>query len=77
MLKLRLKRGGRKKRPFYRIVVMNNQSRRDGFAIEELGFYDPITKLIKIKEKRIQERLNQGVQPTRTVKNLLIKTLTK
>jgi small subunit ribosomal protein S16 len=75
MLKLRLKKGGRKKYPFYRIVVMNNKAKRDGFAIEEVGFYDPIKKILKIKKKRIYERLKQGVQPTQTLKNLLLKTL--
>lgn len=73
MLKLRLKRCGRKKQPFYKIVVMNSLSRRDGYAIEELGFYNPLNKTFKINKGRTVERLQQGVQPTQTVFNLLKK----
>ncbi|CAM9108048.1 unnamed protein product [Chrysoparadoxa australica] len=73
MLKIRLKRFGRKRIPSYRIVVMNSRTRRDGRAIEELGFYDPLTKNFKIDKGRTIQRLEQGVQPTETVKNLLIK----
>lgn len=73
MLKLRLKRCGRKKQPFYKIVVMNSASRRDGFAIEELGFYNPLDKTFKIDKGRTISRLQQGVQPTETVINLLKK----
>lgn len=71
MLKLRLKRCGRKKQPFYKIVVMNSRSRRDGYAIEEVGFYNPIDKSLKIDKGRTLARLQQGVQPTETVVNLL------
>lgn len=74
MLKLRLKRCGRKKQPFYKIVVMTNNSRRDGYAIEELGFYNPQTKNFKLDETRTNIRLEQGVQPTKTLKFLLKKT---
>ena len=49
MLKIRLKRTGRKKKPFYKIVLMENLSKRDGKAIEELGYYDPLTKIIHFK----------------------------
>jgi small subunit ribosomal protein S16 len=73
MLKLRLKRCGRKKQPFYKIVVMNSASRRDGYAIEELGFYNPLDKTFKINKDRTLERLQQGVQPTETIVNLLKK----
>jgi small subunit ribosomal protein S16 len=73
MLKLRLKRCGRKKQPFYKIVIMNSLSRRDGYAIEELGFYDPITKTFKINKDSVIKRLSEGVQASSTVKNLLIK----
>jgi small subunit ribosomal protein S16 len=52
MLKLRLKRYGRKKQPFYRIVLINSRSRRDGLAIKELGFYNPIDKNFKIDKKK-------------------------
>lgn len=74
MLKLRLKRCGRKKQPFYKIVVMQNTSRRDGYAIEELGFFNPIDKSIKINRERVVVRLKQGVKPTRTIISLLKKT---
>jgi small subunit ribosomal protein S16 len=73
MLKLRLKRCGRKKQPFYKIVVMNSASRRDGYAIEELGFYNPLNKRFKIDKNRTILRLQQGVQPTETLVNLLKK----
>ena len=74
MLKIRLKRQGRKRLPFYRLVIMENLSKRDGRAIEELGFYDPITKKVKLNISRIVYRLNTGAQPTDTVRNLLIKS---
>jgi small subunit ribosomal protein S16 len=73
MLKIRLKRAGKKRQPAYRIVVMNSTTKRDGYAIEDLGFYNPITKKFKINIERILTRLKQGAQPTETVKNLLIK----
>ncbi len=74
MLKLRLKRCGRKKQPFYKIVVMQNTSRRDGYAIEELGFFNPIDKNLKINKERLIIRLKQGVKPTRIIVSLLKKT---
>jgi len=74
MLKIRLKRAGKKRQPSYRIVLMNSTTKRDGYAIEELGFYNPITKKFKINLKRLLIRLKQGAQPTETVKNLLLKT---
>ena len=73
MLKLRLKRAGRKKQPFYKVVVIDSKSRRDGFAVEEVGFYNPMTKALKLNGDRILIRLKQGVQPTRVVTNLLKK----
>ena len=48
MLKIRLKRVGRKKKPFYRIVLMESLSRRDGKSIAEIGYYDPIKKIINM-----------------------------
>ena len=74
MLKIRLKRQGRKRVPFYRLVIMENLSKRDGRPIEELGFYDPLTKKVKLNISRIVYRLNTGAQPTDTVRNLLIKS---
>ena len=73
MLKLRLKRIGRKRTPSYRIVVMENTTRRDGRPIEELGWYDPIAKNHNLDINKIQARLKQGVKPTQTVLNLLKK----
>nr|YP_010938267.1 ribosomal protein S16 [Meringosphaera mediterranea]WLD05780.1 ribosomal protein S16 [Meringosphaera mediterranea]WLD05810.1 ribosomal protein S16 [Meringosphaera mediterranea] len=73
MLKMRLKRGGRKRNPSYRLVVMPSTSRRDGRPIQELGYYNPLTKEVKLDTESILKRLEQGVQPTETVKNLLIK----
>ena len=73
MLKMRFKRCGRKRQPLYRIVVMQATSPRDGKAIRELGFYNPLTKETKLDVENIVKSLNTGVQPTKTVKNLLLK----
>lgn len=70
---MRLKRTGRKGQPHYRIVVMPSTSARDGKSIYELGFYNPITKEIKLNTENILKNLNNGVKPTKTVYNLLIK----
>jgi len=67
MLKLRLKRTGRKKQPSYRLVIMENKSRRDGRPIDEVGYYNPITKQSKLKVDKIVIWLNLGVKPTDTV----------
>jgi small subunit ribosomal protein S16 len=53
---------------------MNSQSCRDGKTLQELGFYNPITKEIKLEINRIVQQLKNGAQPTKTVKNLLLKT---
>lgn len=73
MLKIRLKRLGRKKRPTYRVVLMNVETKRDGKAIEELGFYNPLSKECSLNLERIQFRVNQGAQLTKTVENLIKK----
>lgn len=73
MLKLRLKRGGRKRQPAYRLVVMTNDTKRDGRPIEQVGYYNPITKESKFDNDKIVNWLNQGVKPTQTVENLLKK----
>jgi len=73
MIKLRLKKYGRKGQPFYRIVAMDSRKKRDGAAIEELGLYNPMTDETFLKLQRIKERLNQGAKPTETVRNLLVK----
>ena len=73
MLKLRFKRTGKKGSPSYRLVIMENTSRRDGRPIEELGYYNPMTKNYKFDSEKIKKWLSYGVQPTETVKNLLKK----
>ena len=73
MLKLRLKRIGRKKTPSYRLVVMENTTRRDGRPVEDLGYYNTVTKESEFKIKEIEKWLKVGVQPTETVKSLLKK----
>ena len=74
MLKLRLKRVGRKKLPSYRLVVIENTSRRDGKPIEEVGYYNPISKNYNFDQHKIEKWLNYGVKPTSTVLNLLKKS---
>ena len=73
MLKLRLKRTGRKRLPSYRLVIMESTSRRDGRPIDEVGYYNPITKQYKLDLERIKKWLNYGVKPTQTVLYLLKK----
>lgn len=73
MLKLRLKRIGRKRYPAYRLVIMENMTKRDGKPIEEVGYYNPITKQYKFEPERIRKWLNDGAKPTETVFNLLKK----
>ena len=74
-VKIRLKRMGAKKRPFYRVVAADSRSPRDGRFIEELGYYNPLTTPaeIKVDEEATLARLATGAQPTDTVKNLLSK----
>ena len=74
MLKIRLKRQGKKRSPSYRIVAVESRVKRDGRVLEEFGFYNPITKEFKVDVKRLLVRLMHGAQPTETVKNLLCKT---
>ena len=75
MVKLRLKRIGAKKRPFYRIVVADSRAPRDGKFVESVGTYDPRQKpsSVTLQEDRIRYWLNNGAQPTDTVRNLLKK----
>jgi small subunit ribosomal protein S16 len=74
MLKLRLKRNGRKRQPSYRLVIMESTSRRNGRPIDEVGYYNPITKELSINEDKIIKWLKYGVQPTETVVQLLKKS---
>ena len=73
MLKLRLKKCGRKGQASYRIVAMPSATKRDGKAVEELGFYNPHSNEANINVVRVKARLAQGAQPTETVKDLLKK----
>ena len=73
MLKLRLKRTGRTGSPSYRLVIMENTTRRDGRPIEEVGYYNPITKQSHFETEKITKWLNYGVKPTETVLDLLKK----
>lgn len=71
MLKLRLKRMGRKSAKSYRLVVMENDSRRDGRSLVELGYYNPISKQSHFDVIKIKQWLKYGAKPTKTVSNLL------
>ena len=73
MLKLRLKRIGRKRSPSYRLVIMENTCRRDGKPIDEVGYYNPISKQYKFETEKIEKWLGYGVKPTDTVLSLLKK----
>ena len=72
-VKIRLKRMGAKKRPFYRVVIADSRSPRDGRFIETVGTYNPITQPaeIKLDEEKILSWLSNGAQPSETVRNLL------
>ena len=74
-VKIRLKRMGAKKTPFYRIVVADSRTQRDGKCIEELGYYDPVKQpeVIKVDMERAQKWIQNGAQPTDTVRALLKK----
>jgi small subunit ribosomal protein S16 len=73
MVKIRLQRVGRKKKPAYRIVVAESRAPRDGAFIEIIGHYDPLTEpaTVVIHEEKALKWLRQGAQPTQTVANLL------
>jgi small subunit ribosomal protein S16 len=74
-VKIRLARHGAKKKPFYRIVVTNSESPRDGRYLENVGTYDPkeTTTRVTLKTERVQYWLAKGAKPTDTVKTLLAK----
>ena len=75
-VKIRLRRKGQKKAPFYRVVVADSRSPRDGRFIEEIGYYNPMTNPaeIKIDAEKAKTWLTNGAQPTETVKSLLKKS---
>lgn len=71
MLKIRLKRLGCKKAPKYRIIVINSTTKREGKPVEELGYYDPKTKVMKFDKATALDWIKKGAQPTDTVKYLI------
>ena len=79
MVKMRLRRMGAKKAPFYRIVVADSRYPRDGRFIEEVGYYDPMTNpaTIKLDNEKVEKWLANGAQPTETVKSIINKSVNK
>ena len=75
MLKIRLRRMGAKKQPFYRIIVADSRAPRDGAFVEELGYYNPTVEPaeLKVDNERAQQWMKNGAQPTDTVRGLLKK----
>lgn len=73
MLKIRLKRVGRKNRPFYKIVLMENLSKRDGKTFADLGYYNPLSKEMHVERELLHKYLNCGAQPTDSIRHLLCK----
>lgn len=74
-VKIRLKRMGAKKTPFYRVVVADSRSPRDGRFIEEIGYYNPLTEpaVIKIDEEKAAQWVKNGAQPSDIVKRLFVR----
>jgi small subunit ribosomal protein S16 len=77
VVKIRLQRTGRKNRPFYRIQVLDERTRRDGASIEQLGWYDPVnrdeSKQLNLNEERAKYWLSKGAQPSDTMRDILAK----
>ncbi|MEW6546354.1 MAG: 30S ribosomal protein S16 [Bacillota bacterium] len=75
-VRIRLKRMGAKNRPFYRLVVADSRSPRDGRFIEEIGYYDPTTEpaTVSVKQERVLDWLRKGAQPSDTARALLEKS---
>lgn len=76
MVKIRLKRMGANKKPFYRVVVADSHRARDGKFIEEIGYYNPLTEppVIKIDDEKAKKWIANGAQPTNVVKGLFKKS---
>ena len=76
MVKIRLQREGKKKAPFYHIVVADSRSPRDGKIIEQIGTYDPMTEpsTIVLNKEKLEQWMKNGAQPTETVKALFVST---
>jgi small subunit ribosomal protein S16 len=73
MIKIRLKRFGKKRAASYRIVAINSRDRRDGRPLEELGYYNPISDEVSLKTEEILKWLKTGAQPSDTVRRILQK----
>lgn len=73
MLKLKLSRFGKKREPHYRIVVAEAKSKREGWYNDQVGYYNPISKELKIDEVKVKMWMEKGAQPTETVSYLLAK----
>ena len=71
MLKIRLKRMGAKKNPSYRIIVINSTTKREGRPVQELGYYNPKTKVMKLAKVSALDWVKKGAQPTETVAYLI------
>ncbi len=76
MLKIRLRRMGGKKAPFYRVVVADSRAPRDGACVEEIGYYNPLSNPVEINidSEKAANWVKQGAQPSETVRALLKKT---
>ena len=76
MVKIRLKRMGMKKKPFYRVVVADERASRDGRFVDEIGYYNPVSKPVELKidVEKAKTWMQNGAQPTDTVRALLKKT---
>ncbi|MBI1857965.1 MAG: 30S ribosomal protein S16 [Candidatus Melainabacteria bacterium] len=73
MVRIRLSRRGKKKSPFYRVVVTDIRKKRDGAPIDELGTYNPLTKELKLDKQKIEEWIKKGAKPSETITSLLRK----
>ena len=73
MVKIRLQRAGKKKAPFYHIVVADSKSPRDGKIIEQIGTYDPMSEpsVLKLDSEKVEKWIKNGAKPTETVKRLI------
>ena len=73
MVKIRLQRAGKKKAPFYHIVVADSRSPRDGKIIEQIGTYDPMSDptVLKLDKEKVEKWIKNGARPTETVKKLI------
>ena len=76
MVKIRLKRMGMKKKPFYRVIVADERASRDGRFVDEIGYYNPVSNPVELKidTEKAQTWMKNGAQPTDTVRALLKKT---